>query len=426
MLAVHHVHSSRPLIAPGCHNTMQGKMHARSYSVQQTRMTQRSSLQPSISRECIQKALAYNAAKPNPIRLPSLPNLHRVRVEKTARFSDVQFSEPRPANAHRIEWSWSQTFRPDSELGLFSTPNNKTESRPDLKEVESFMHSIADKNRDEQISSLQNYIFNKQGGVTRFDAIQTNHLYKALNNLGAHDAMVEMIEHSPHEKFRRSIENLLLYSRANLKSSYFNPAKALKIVEDILQRNSKLSDAYYTKGLVHAHKCLVAKDMSKMVECMSIAKDTLIRFRRSFKSTEKNLLVLSRKEYKQELDQSIRDFEKAFILKRDPVYGVHLIYQLLERNESSKAQEIAKLIWKERKEFVHKNTPHEKIRAVLVAGILSDAPRALLDLWTRFLAVTARHDYQIHESTETIQMLSQHSPSPFIEGILTSLKSSRA
>lgn len=424
MLAVHHVHSARPSIVP--HNIMQGRMHARSYSVQRTRMSQRSPLQPSISRDCIQKAFAHHAAKPNPIKLPSLPNLHHVKVEKTERFSEVQFSEPRPANAHSIEWSWWQTFQPDLELRLFSTPNHKTASRPGLKEVENFLHSIANKKCDEQISSLQNYIFNKQGGVTRFNTIQTNHLYKALNNLGAHDAMVEMIEHSPDETFKKSSENLLLYSRANLKSSYFNPVKALKIVKDILQGNSKLSDAYYTKGLVHAHKCLVAKDMSKMVECMSIAKDTLIRFRRSFNSSEKNLLVLSRKEYKQELDQSIKDLEKAFKLKRDPDYGVHLIYQLLERDEPSKAQEIAKQIWKARKDFAHKSTPHEKIRAVLVAGILSDAPRASLVYWTKLLKHTAGHDFQLKESIETLKMLSQHSPSPFIKDILNSLKSSQA
>ena len=57
------------------------------------------------------------------------------------------------------------------------------------------------------------------------------------------------------------------------------------------------------------HKCHNAKEDQVMSEKMSLSKDTLIRFKRGVNADQQNLLELSKKEYKQELVLSIKDFD---------------------------------------------------------------------------------------------------------------------
>lgn len=286
----------------------------------------------------------------------------------------------------REHWSYLQSKFPDAELYF-------REKKPVLKPCESapkndfssFMQSLNELIPEIQVLRLEAFIYDEMaGGLTRFTTTELSQVYGTFKRLKAYDAMVEMMETCPNIGFRENLANLLDYARANLKSSYFNPGKVIKIMNRILNDHPLIAAAHFIKGLAHANKCFAAKDVVEMKSHFVQDKEVIELYFRCFNIEKKEWTALAQEHYEEELKLSIEALKKAYELKFDPLVGSFLINQYQEKGCISKALELSEEIWLKGQSFWdNSDLTLSQIKAIIRAGRLCGQPEERIELWNK-------------------------------------------
>ncbi|MBI5274285.1 MAG: hypothetical protein HY860_04440 [Chlamydiales bacterium] len=183
--------------------------------------------------------------------------------------------------------------------------------------------------------SLREWIFDKsQGGISRFNHKELSKIMQALYDSGEYDLIVELMDNSHNEYFKRDAANITLYCKANLMSTYCNPS-LVEAVATVMRTHLGSNDEIM--GMVHTTRAniahlLIADLMKKKLQL------TVVRyFNRFIPDVDPLALKEVKACYQRYLSEALVCYKKAFIDTRRPQQALVVIHHLLEADCTSEA-----------------------------------------------------------------------------------------
>ncbi|MEM1283699.1 MAG: hypothetical protein AAGG81_09130, partial [Chlamydiota bacterium] len=204
-------------------------------------------------------------------------------------------------------------------------------------------------NGDEKETSreLYNYFLNNR------DLLDKNMLSTLLTkfwNLGEYDYCVELVDNSKKKEFISAPETTIRYTRALLKSNYFNMERAIGLTDLLKERGVDDVELQALLGVIHAIKMnAVAKliEIDEMdisdAEKIQLKMNSLEDFRKCFPEIKETDLTTDtlKKIWTANNEKSKDHYMQAWKSSRDPKYGVRVIHRLLEAGKLDEAKILA-------------------------------------------------------------------------------------
>jgi hypothetical protein len=274
--------------------------------------------------------------------------LARSLLDQMSPFSPDSFAEPAPRD-NRFESSLAISMQEDHQA-LFKNRPYIQASKEALGGFESEIVEIRKNAKgDEKVFAreLYDYYLDTHDMLNK---VMLSTLLTEFWNLGEYDYCVELVDNSSRQDFKSDPDTMVRYTRALLKSNYFNMERAINMTQLLIERGNDGPEVQAILGVIHAIKMNATAKLMEVDGLDIPQKDKknlklkrLDDFRKCFPEIKE--LDLSPENlqgiWSVTNAQSKTHYMKAWSADLDPRYGVRVLHRLLEAGKMDEAKTFA-------------------------------------------------------------------------------------